>query len=126
MVVYLKNSRIVNYLFVGICNTLFGYLLYALFIFIGLSFYIAAALSTIFGIFFNFKTISKYVFNSDNKKLFFRFLIVYIVGYLLGLSFIKLFSEMGFNYYISGFLAIVINAFITFILLNTMVYSKKK
>ena len=62
------KKQIVNFIIVGIFNTLFGYAAYALFIFFGFNYIVAVLLATILGILFNFKTIGKFVFKSSGNS----------------------------------------------------------
>ena len=72
------KTKLFKFLIVGSLNTLFGYSLYALFIFCGLHYSLGVLLSTSIGILFNFKTIDKFVFESSDNKLIHKFIAVYI------------------------------------------------
>ena len=67
------KKELINFLIVGFLNTLFGYSLYAFFIYLGLNYVLAILFSTILGIVFNFKTIGKFVFQNDSNKLIIKF-----------------------------------------------------
>ena len=76
-----ENYQFMKFIFIGGINTLFGYGVYLFFLFFGLNFAIAALVSTILGIIFNFFTTGRFVFNSKNNSLFFRFILVYVLIY---------------------------------------------
>ena len=63
----------VKFVLVGILNTAFGYLVFALLLFLGLHYTLAVILSTIAGVLFNFKTTGTLVFKNHNNKLIFKF-----------------------------------------------------
>jgi putative flippase GtrA len=75
--------QFVTYLFVGGVNTAVGYGLFAVFLFAGLHYSVAALCSTVLGVLFNFQTIGRIVFGSRDPSLVFRFVAVYVVVYLM-------------------------------------------
>ena len=60
--VLFENKEIINFIKVGIVNTIFYYLMYGIFIFLGFDYKIAVLFANLIGVLFNFKTFSKYVF----------------------------------------------------------------
>jgi len=80
---------------VGGVNTAFGYGVFALFIWTGLHYTLAAFLTEICGILFNFKTTGTIVFGSKNNRLIFRFFGVYLSVYLLRIGLLRLFLIYG-------------------------------
>lgn len=119
------NIQIIKFLLVGILNTVFGYGLFSLFIYLGLYYPLAVLLSTILGVLFNFKTIGKLVFGSSDNGLIFRFILVYVITYLLNIFFLWLFKRLGFeNMYINGFVLVVPLAIISFILNKFFVFRR--
>lgn len=84
MIKRLLDLRFLRFLLVGGLNTAFGYGIFALFILLGIHYAIAAFLSTVCGVLFNFKTIGHLVFDSRDNSLLARFFGVYGVTYVLG------------------------------------------
>lgn len=82
--------QFVTYLLVGALNTLFGYSTFAVFLLLGLHYAVAALLSTILGVLFNFHTIGRLVFGKRDPSLIVRFLGVYGVTYLLNVGALRL------------------------------------
>jgi putative flippase GtrA len=78
------------YLVVGAVNTAFGYSVFALLILVGLHYAVAALLSTILGVLFNFQTIGRIVFASRDPSRIFRFVAVYGITYLLNVGALRL------------------------------------
>lgn len=114
-----------RFIFIGVINTIFGFSIYALFIFLGFDYVMAALLGTILGVIFNFQTISRFVFKKNDYKLFFRFIFVYVVTYFLSISIIGFLKEFGLNDYISGFIALFPCAIVSFFMNKYFVYGDK-
>lgn len=119
-------QQALKFLATGILNTVFGYSLYAAFIFLGLNVSASLAIATILGVFFNFKTIGQLVFNSKDNSLIFKFFFIYIITFFINLSLIKCFVAIGFNEYFSGIIAIVPVSIMSFILNKYFVFKKVK
>src|ERR1700681_3661511 len=83
------DHTFIKFIFVGVLNTLFGYLTFSLLIFLGLHYYLAFFLATCVGILFNFKTFGTLVFNNSEKKLLVKFIAVYLVVYLINIAILK-------------------------------------
>jgi putative flippase GtrA len=81
----LLRSRFVRFLLVGGLNTAFGYTVFAICILIGIPYPLAALVSTVLGVLFNFKSYGALVFASHDNRLIFRFIAVYGVCYVVGL-----------------------------------------
>jgi len=121
----LWSIRFVRFLVVGGINTVFGYSIYALFIYLGLHYSIAALLGTILGILFNFKTTGKIVFDSSNNSLLLKFIGVYFITYLISLAFLKGLVLLNINLYLAGALVILPNAVIAYLLNKKIVFVTK-
>lgn len=111
-----------TYILVGILNTVFGYSLFALFIFLKFHYSLAVLFSTILGVFFNFKTIGKLVFKSNDNSLIVRFIAVYGVAYLLNVAGLRLLSSFHLDMYRAGAVLILPMAVISFILHRGFVF----
>lgn len=120
------EEQFIKFLFVGMLNTIFGYTIYAFFVFIGFGYILAPLFSTIAGIIFNFKTTGIIVFNSKKNSLFFKFFFVYVLSYILSVIFLKLFIICGVsNLYISGFIVTILMAFFNYTMNKHFVFNKK-
>jgi putative flippase GtrA len=95
------SKRFMRFILVGILNTAFGYSLYALLIFLGLRFDLAILISTISGVFFNFKTTGTLVFNNSRNNLIFRYFGIYAIIYLLNVILIWLMLKSSINSYLA-------------------------
>ena len=119
------GKKFIKFILVGIINTIFGYSLYALLIYLNLHYSVAVLVGTIVGIMFNFKTTGKLVFNNNENMLLFKFLGVYTVTYILNVSALKIFDTFKFNMYVAGLLLIFPMAAISFTLNSKYVFKEK-
>jgi putative flippase GtrA len=107
---------------VGVVNSVFGYSVYALFIFFNFHYLVASLFSTILGVLFNFKTTGIFVFKSRNNNLIYKFVGVYIIVYLLNILLLKIFSVLHLNLYVAGAMALLPVAVISFTLNKKYVF----
>jgi putative flippase GtrA len=115
--------RFLRFLVVGGINTLFGSGVFALFIWIGLHYTIAAFLTEICGILFNFKTTGTIVFGSKDNRLIFRFFAVYLSVYLLRIGFLKLFSLYGIGPLIAAAIIVLPMSLLAYLLQRKFVFN---
>lgn len=112
----------VRFLIVGVGNTLVGYGLFSVFLYLNLHYTLSALLATILGVLFNFFTTGRYVFFNNNNRLIIRFISVYIVVYLFNITGLKLGEEFAISYYFSGMLLIIPLALLSFFLNKNFVF----
>lgn len=117
----------IDYLFikfalVGILNTIFGYSIFALLLYLNLHYSIAVILSTIIGILFNFKTTGTLVFKNKNNKLIFKFISVYAFTCTIGIIILRIAEILGQNLYLSGIISTGICAIISYLLQKKWVF----
>lgn len=116
--------QILKFIAVGLINTTVGYCIYAAFIFLGFNYTNALFIATILGVLFNFQTIGKVVFQNRNNSLIFSFILVYILVFIVNLALIKFFIWLGLNEYLSGALAIIPAAALSFLLNKFFVFKR--
>lgn len=116
--------KFVRFILVGGLNTLFGYGLYALLIFIGLHYSLASLLGTILGVLFNFKTTGVIVFKSRDNKLIFKFFAVYGVIYLINLLGLYIFDLLVLDAYLAGAMLLLPMAVLAYWLNKKLVFDK--
>jgi len=118
----IMEARFVRYIIVGGLNTLFGYSLFALFIFFHLHYTLAVLFATLLGILFNFKTTGKLVFNNSDNALLFRFVGVYIATYFINVACLKVFDIFKINMFLAGAFLILPLALFSFMLQRKFVF----
>lgn len=106
----------------GGLNTVFGYSVFAFFIWLGLEKEWAALLGQICGVLFNFRTTGTIVFNNKDWRLIFRFFAVYLFAYLLNIGLLNLFAHYGIGSYVAGAIIILPVSFLTFLMHKRFVF----
>ncbi len=94
---FLLEPRFVRFLLVGVLNTAFGYGVFALLVLLHVHYAVAALLSTVCGILFNFKTIGALVFGNRDNRLLLRFFGVYAITYVLGVTCLRAATVLQWN-----------------------------
>ncbi len=120
------KKQIINFLIIGSINTIFYYAIYSALIYIDIDYKLSVLIATMIGVFFSFKTFGKYVFNNSDKMLLYKFFLVYIILYISNILLISIMQSTLHNYYISGLIATVCCAVLSFILNKWYVFNKKK
>ncbi|MBN2098054.1 MAG: GtrA family protein [Dehalococcoidia bacterium] len=118
----LWSIQFLRFLAVGGLNTVFGYSVFALFIWLGLEKEWAALASQICGVLFNFRTTGTIVFNNKDWRLIFRFFGVYLLAYLLNIGLLNVFAHYGVGSYVAGAIIILPVSFLTFLLHKRFVF----
>jgi putative flippase GtrA len=127
----IKKHEFARFVLVGVLNTLFSYFLYGSIILIGLNYKYAVLLATILGVLFNFQTTGKLVFGSQNNKLIFRFVLVYVVTFLLNVEALRIVDaidigiEQKTKMLIAGAILVLPMAVISFILMKLFVFRER-
>lgn len=118
--------QFIKFVMVGLLNTLFGYSLYALFLYGGLNYSYALLLATILGVLFNFQTIGRLVFQSKDKRLIGKFCAVYALTFCVNLLLIKVMIQLGLNTYLAGALALIPTTLLSFLLNRNFVFKGRQ
>jgi putative flippase GtrA len=119
-------KKFVKYIAVGIVNAIFGYSLFALLLYINVHYAFAMLLTTIIGIIFNFNTIGKIVFKSNDSSLIFKFILVYAITYFLNIASLRMFENHNINLYLGGLLLLFPIAVISFMLHSRVVFRERQ
>jgi len=120
------DNNFVRFILVGILNTIIGYGLFVLFIYLGLHYSLAVLFSTILGVLFNFKSIGRLVFNTNNNERIYHFVVVYTFLYLLNVSGLWGLSSFGIeNMYVAGAILLAPLAILSFFLNRNFVFNKE-
>lgn len=118
------KKQLLKFLSVGVMNTVFGYSLFAILIYIGLHYTLAVLMGTVIGLIFNFKTTGKIVFDSTDNRLIGKFFIVYGIIYVCNIIGLYFLGKMSIDIYISGALLIVPLALLSFVLNKKYVFRR--
>lgn len=118
-------AQFVRFLLVGLLNTAFGYGAFALLILAGLPYPLAAFLSTVAGILFNFKSYGTLVFRSHDNRLLLRFFAVYLVCYGINLIPLAWAERNGISLLVTGAVIALPMAALSFALNRRFVFPRR-
>ena len=119
-------SRFMRFGFVGAWNTAFGYAVYALGIYLGAPYYLAALASNTAAAANNYLTFRFFVFGDRPRAPVPRYLFGFAVNYVFAVAAIGFFVDIvGVNEYIAGFAALPLVAAFSFALNNWFVFRAK-
>lgn len=116
------NKKIIMFFVIGGINTVFGYSVFALFLWVGIHYSIAALLSTISGILFNFTTFGRFVFDNRSYSNLPKFILVYGANYFFGVGVLFICNQYNYNLYLAQAFLILPTALLRFILMKYFVY----
>ena len=117
-----QNKKFILFLCVGLLNTLFGYSIFAFFLWIGLHFTISALISTIAGILFNFTTFGRIVFKNNSYSNLPKFVFIYALNYFLGVGVLYYCDQLDYNLYLVQAILLMPTAVLRYLLMKYFVY----
>lgn len=120
----LLKNKFFLFLLVGGLNTLFGYGLFVLLIYVGFHYVWASLIGTVLGVLFNFQTTGKIVFKNKDNLLIFKFILVYVLLFGIQIICLRLFELAGITPIIAGAILILPMAVVAFILNRLLVFKK--
>lgn len=101
-----KVNRGIRFILIGILNTGFSYLIYAVLLFAGLGYQLANLFCLVVGILFSFKTQGHLVFDNPDNRLLGRFILSWALIYFCVIILIGRIIDLGFGAYAAGALAL--------------------
>ncbi len=107
----------VRFLFVGVLNTAVGYGLYALCIYMGMHYALAQLVSSVIAIAHSYLWNKYFTFRTPDKSMkeLFRFLAVYLAGYLLNLLILFIcITLLKMNSYLGGILGLAVTTLLSY------------
>ncbi|HZF41068.1 MAG TPA: GtrA family protein [Blastocatellia bacterium] len=122
----MKFGRFTRFVFVGAANTAFSYAVYALFLFLGLSYALANLISLIFGMMVGFETQRRFVFGTPEKRPVFRFIACWGFIYVVNIALIREIMALGPGPYAAGALALPAVVALSYTLQRYFVFQKSK
>jgi putative flippase GtrA len=120
----LHHQRILKFISVGVLNTLFGYGIYAVLVFIDLPYLIALFIATLAGITFNYFSIGRLVFKSKGGlNVFAKFIATYGVVYFVNAVGLEVsIKHFQVGPYIGQALCVPLSVLLSWVLMNYWVY----
>lgn len=119
------HARFLRFLVVGGLNTAVNYGIYALLVYLGLGYLLAATLSFVTGLVISFKTQGRFVFQDRGKHSFARFVASWLLIYVVHVSLLGLLVRGGMDSYLAGALLLVPTALLSFAVLRLVVFRER-
>ncbi|WP_420841369.1 GtrA family protein [Enterovibrio baiacu] len=116
--------RIIRFLIVGFINTIFGYSIYALFIFLGFGYQFSVLIATFLGVIFNYFSFGRLVFHSEiGTGNAIKFTFSYVIAYLINIVSLHFLIDVnGNNPYFSQILVLFPVVIVNWFLMNKWVF----
>ncbi len=116
------HARLFRFLAIGVLNTAFGYGVFAFLIWYGLHYSLAAAISTVLGVLFNFKTTGALVFRSHDNSKIIRFVLAYMVVYCANVVALTALVHIELGAYLAGLILVLPLALLAYFLNSRFVF----
>lgn len=117
-------KRVIRYYQAGAVNLVFGYCLFALFVWAGLDMYLAQVVAHVLGVVFNYFTYSRYAFAGQPGSRA-RFILSYVGNYFLNLGALALVALVVGSPYVAGLIATVFVSLVNYFVLKRLVFEDK-
>lgn len=111
------EDKRVRFLFVGVLNTVFGYAVYALFIYMGMHYFLAQLLGSVLAVAHSYLWNKYFTFRSPAHSLseLLRFISVYAVSYLANMALLYVaIDKMKISAYIAGAAGLFITTLVSY------------
>jgi len=116
------HYQVLRFLLVGALNTLFGFAVFSLFLYLNFHYSLASFLGIVLGILFNFKTYGSLVFKCRDNSLILRFVLFYAVLYAVSVVCLWGFNSMGVNLYYANAIMLLPLSALSFYLNRNFVF----
>lgn len=120
-----RFGQLIRFYQAAAINTLFGYGVFALMLWLGLNLYVAQIVAQLLGIAFNYITYSRHVFSDRNASKT-SFFLAYIGNYLINLLLLAGFSRIIRSAYAAGLAATIGASLVNYLVLRSMVFRQRK
>ena len=118
----LLGKQVLRFLFTGVINTFFGYAVYLIGLLFDLLPEVALAIATVVGAVFNYFTTSRLVFKHSKADRFPRFLLGYVVIYLVNAAFLRTLIYSGVDPSWAQLIALPLIAAFSFVIFRLFVF----
>lgn len=118
-----SKSQFVRFVLTGTVNTIVAYAVYALALVLGCVYTVANFIALVTGILISFTTQGKFVFNSLDYSLFWRFLVCWILIFWANVAIIRHLIELRFDPYVAGALALPFITPLSFVVQKYLVFA---
>jgi putative flippase GtrA len=118
------DPKIIKFLSAGVLNTVFGYSVYAVLLFIKFPYLLALFVATVAGIIFNYFSFGRLVFHGHGGRFVFgKFVIAYALIYGVNAALLRVFTiDFLLSPYLGQVICIPISVLLSWLLMNYWVY----
>jgi glycosyltransferase involved in cell wall biosynthesis/putative flippase GtrA len=119
---------LVRFIGVGMLNTLVGYAIYGLFVYLNIPYLIALLMATMIGVIFNYFSMGRLVFKSQGGWFVFaKFIITYAIVFGVNAKALELLiTKFEFSPYLGQALCVPLSVIVSWLLMNYWVYKMNK
>lgn len=110
----------------GLLNSAFGFAVYSLCIYAGASYFLASSSAMVAGIFFNYRTVRRFVFDKNREGSIYAFAASYALVLACTVAILEIAGRLGANPYAAGLVVSVPMAVLSYFLQRRFVFSKVK
>lgn len=119
------RHQFVRYILIGIGNTAFSFGVYSTLLFVGFEYRIASLLALVVGIIFSFITQGTVVFKNVTRMTFAKFVIAWIIIYILNISVIAFLMHFSMNAYLAGAIATLPVTLVSYFIFKLVVFAHR-
>jgi len=118
--------KLLRFVGTGVLNTVFGYVVYAVLLLLGLPYLTALLFATILGVIFNYFSFGRMVFDGHmNGQVFGKFLLAYALIYVVNAGLLHIFTDCwALGPYLGQVCCIPFSVLLGWMLMNHWVYKK--
>ena len=120
------HRELISFIIAGSVNTVVGYGLFCLFLFLGMNHIAAISLSFFCGVLFSFQTIGRFVFRARNTRILIKFMMLYSFLYFFNVVFLEMLKYFSTNWYLNGLITTIIAAALSFTINKLWVFRIKE
>lgn len=124
MISDLWKNQVCRYLVIGAFNTVIGYLLYCLCLYLGFHYTWAVLISNVISVIINFNTQGRVVFKHFHRSQFIKYIALVVFNYFINILLIHLMSYAIPNYYLTGFIASLLLAINSYFVSKRFIFVK--
>ena len=120
-----RFGQLIRFYQAAAINTLFGYGVFALMIWLGVNLYVAQLIAQVLGVSFNYFTYSRHVFR-DRSASKGSFILAYLGNYLVNLALLAGLSKVIASPYVAGLAATIGASIVNYLALRSLVFRRHK
>ena len=120
-----RFGQLIRFYQAAAINTLFGFGVFALLIWLGVNLYVAQVIAQVLGVSFNYLTYSRHVFR-DRDASKGSFVLAYAGNYLVNLALLAAFAQVIRSPYVAGLAATIAASLINYLALRSLVFRRRK